>query len=316
MGSNSNQHFIQKAQISVADLTSSGGLLVAEQAKEFMEILIEESVAAGLATVVPMSSPTYEISKMGFTSRVLRGATEGVALTEADRVKPELGKVQLTSKEFIAEARIPYQVVEDNVANGSFVDYAMRLLAKAVARDMEDVIINGDTASSDTLYAKLDGILKQASTLVINAGGVRLTKGLLKQATQTLPSRFLRSQKNMVFMTSKNAALDYVDSLSNRATPLGDAKITQAAVGEYGGYPVTAIPMFPENLGVGTNMTSLLFVDPKNVHIGIQRDIRVETDRDISARELKIVTTMRFDVKFQHEPALVKVTNILATPSA
>jgi HK97 family phage major capsid protein len=311
----SNQHYIEKADLSISDLTS-GGLLVAQQAKEFFEILIEESVLLGMSTTVPMTGPTMEISKMGFTSRVLRGATEGVALSEADRSKPTLDKVSLSTKEFIAEARIPYGVVEDNIANGSFQDYAMRLIAKAVARDMEDVLINGDTTSSDALLSKLDGVLKQATTLVQAAGGVRLTKSAMKLAVQTLPSRFLRSQKNLAFITSKNAVIDYIDSLANRGTPLGDSKLVDAAAAEYMSYPVVPVPMFPENLGGSTNQTSMLFLDPKNIHVGIQRDVRVETGRDISAREFIIVTTVRFDVKFQHEPALVKITGLLASAGA
>lgn len=311
----SNQHYIEKADLAVADLTS-GGLLVAQQAKEFFELLIDESVLVSMATTVPMVSPTMEVSKMGFTSRVLRGASEGTAVVEADRAKPALDKVTLTTKEFIAEARIPYQVVEDNIANGSFQDYFMRLLAKAVSRDMEDILVNGDTSSSDAFLSKMDGILKQSTTLVAAAGGVRLTKSQMKLAIQTLPSRFLRSQKNLAFITSKNAVIDYTDSLANRGTPLGDKKLVEAAAAEYMGYPVIPVPLFPENLGGSTNQTSMLLLDPKNIHIGIQRDIRVETGRDISAREFIIVATVRFDVKYQHEPALVKITGILASAGA
>lgn len=313
----SNQHYIEKADLSISNLTNEGGLLVAQQAKEFMEILIEESVILGMATTVPMVSPTFEISKMGFTSRVLRRASESTALPEGDRSKPELGKVQLTTHEFIAEARIPYGVVEDNVANGTFQDYAMRLLAKAVSRDMEEVVINGDTTNAtDTYLATLDGIIKQITTQTVNANGLRLTKSQMKQAVQTLPSRFLRAQKNLAFLTSKNATIDYIDSLANRQTPMGDSKVVDAAAGEYMGYPVVPIPMMPENLGGGTNTTVMLFADPKNIHVGIQREVRVETDRDISAREFIIVATVRFDVKWQHEPATVKVTNILASAGA
>lgn len=312
----SNQHYIEKADLSISNLTSEGGLLVQEQVKEFMEILIEESVILGLATTISMAGPTYEISKMGFTSRVLRRAQENTALPEADRSKPELGKVLLTTHEFIAEARIPYGVVEDNVANGSFQDYAMRLLAKAVARDMEEVVISGDTTSSDVYLATLDGILKQVSSLTIDAGGLRLSKSQMKQSVQKLPSRYLRATKNLSFLTSKNATIDYIDSLANRQTPLGDSKVVDAAAGEYMGYPVVPIPMMPENLGGGTNTTDMLFCDPKNINVGIQREVRIETARDITARQFIIVATVRFDVKWQHEPAVVKTTNILATAGA
>lgn len=311
-----NQKYLEKADLSVSNLVNEGGYLYPAQAKEFMEILIEESVILGLATTIPMTTPAYEISKMGFTSRVLRRAIEGMALPEADRVKPELGKVQLNTHEFIAEARIPYGVVEDNIINGSFNDYAMRLLAKAVSRDMEEVIINGDTTSSDPYLATLDGILKQVTDLTVNANGLRLSKSPMKQAMQTLPSRYLRSQKNLAFLTSKNAVIDYIDSLANRATSMGDERLTGNAPAEYAGYPVIPIPMMPENLLGGTNTTDMLFCDPKNIHVGIQRDMRVETARDISAREFIIVATVRFDVKWQHEPAVVKVTNVLASAGA
>lgn len=310
-----NQTYLEKADISISDLTNSGGLLVPQQAKEFYEIVIEESVVLGMATTIPMAAPTYEISKMGFTSRVLRRAVEATALSLADRSKPELGRVQLISKELVGEARIPYGVVEDNIANGTFNDYAMRLIAKAISRDIEDLVINGDTSSTDPYYVTLDGILKQPVTNVVSAGGARLTKGLMKLAVQSLPSRFLRSQKKLAFLTSKNATIDYVDSLANRQTPMGDTRVVEAAVAEYMGYSVVPVPLFPENLpfNAQNNTTSMLFVDPENIHFGLQRDIRIETDRDISAREFIIVATVRADVRYRHEPATVKVTNILAS---
>ena len=310
----SNQTYIEKAVLSVSNLINEGGYLVPVQAKEFMELLIEESVLLGMVTTTPMSAPTYEISKMGFTGRVLHAASEGAALPAALRSKPELGRVQLTTHEYIAEARIPYGVVEDNIANGTFNDVFMRFLAKAVARDFEDFAINSDTTSADVDYARQDGLLKQQTSLVINAGGIRLQKGILKQALQTMPSRYIKSQKNLAFITSKNAAVDYADSRANRQTPDGD-KMIQAAplsVGEYAGYPIVPIPLWPENLGGSQNMTSVTFCDPKNFHVGIQRQVRVETDRDITSREFIIVATVRAGWKWAHEPATVKVTNVLA----
>lgn len=311
----SNQTWIEKADLAVSNLRNEGGYLVPKQAKEFMELLILESVLLGLVTVIPMAGPTYETSKMGFTGEVLRPGTESTALPLADRVKPELGKVLLETTEYVAEARIPYNVVEDNIANGTFNDYAMRLLAKALSRDLENLLINGDTTNTTSkLLKSKDGILKQLVSLVVNAGGVRLTKSVLKTMLQTMPSQYLRAQKNLAFLTSKNAAIDYADSLSNRQTPLGDRALVEAAMAEYSGYSVIPVPIFPENLGVGTNMTNVVLCDPKNIQFGVQREIRIETDKDISAREYIIVATVRCDTKWAHEPAAVKATNILATP--
>lgn len=312
----SNQTFIEKADLAVSDLVTEGGFLNAEQAREFFEIMIEDSVLMGLITVKPMSTPSYELSKMGFLGRVLRGAVEGQGLPEADRSRPQMGKTTLTTVEFIAEVRIPYAAVEDNVAQGQFVPFVMELMGKAVARDMEEIVIQGDTASADPVLAKLDGFLKQATTQVVSTGQSRLTKSILKQMVQTMPSQFYRGARDMAFVTSKNAVIDYADSLASRATALGDDFLVRAADAEYTGIPVISIPKFPENLGGGTNETNVLLSEIKNMVVGVQRDVRIETDRDISAREWIIVATVRFDSKFTHEPAVVKATEVLASAGA
>lgn len=306
-----NQEYIEKADMVIADLTT-GGLLRPEQTKTFMSIAIEESVLLGLVTVKPMVSPTFEISKLGFTSRVLRKASADSALPVADRSKPEFGKSTLSSYELIGEVRIPYAVVEDNIQNGSFNDYIISELGKAVARDLEELIIEGDTASGDSYLSTFDGILKQATTRVYDATGSRLNKNVLKIAMQTMPSQFMKNTRGMAFITSKNAALDYEDSLASRATPLGDKALVDQAIASYAGVPVIPIPKFPEDLGIGT-MTNLLFLDPKNIYVGMHRDVKIETDKDIGARQYRVVVTLRVDTKYAHEPAVVKVTNILAS---
>lgn len=308
----SNQVYIEKADMAIADLTT-GGLLAPEQAKQFMSIAIEESTLLSMVTVKPMVSSTYEISKLGFTSRVLRKQTEGAGLPVGDRSKPELGKVTLAAKGLIGEVRIPYSVVEDNIQNGSFNSYVIQELGKAVSRDLEELVIEGDTASADPFLSTFDGILKQATTRVYNAAGARLSKSVLKIVMQTMPSQFMKNKNGMAFITSKNAALDYEDSLASRATPVGDKALVDQAISSYVGMPVISIPKFPEDLGVGTNMTNLLFLDPKNIHVGMHREIMIETDKDISAQQYIIVVSLRADVKYAHEPAIVKATNILAT---
>lgn len=307
-----NQSYIEKADLSITNLTSDGGLLLAEQSKQFIELMIDESALLGMVTTVPMNGPKIELTKMGFTSRVLRRASENRALPEADRSKPDLAKVELANEELIAEVRIPYGVVEDNIAQGSFNDYVMSLLSKAISRDLEELVIKGDTTSSDLYLSTFDGILKQAASLVINAGGVRLSKATLKTMLQTMPSKYMKKAKSLAFLTSKNAAIDYADSLSNRQTALGDSKVTSESVGEYAGYSVVPVPLMPEDLGAG-NKTVCLFCEPKNINVGIQRDIRIETDKDISARQYVVVATMRVGCKWQHEPAVVKATEILAS---
>lgn len=306
-----NLEYLEKADMVVADLTS-GGLLLPEQAKKFMELLIPEGALLPMLTTVTMTSPQYEVSKMGFTGRVLRPAQEATSLLEADRSKPVLDKVTLTTTEMVAEARIPYNVVEDNIEQGTFQQTLLQMMSKAVARDLEQLVILGDTASSDPLLALFDGLLKQIVSHTTNAGGTKLSKGTLKTLSQLIPSQY---RQNLVYLTSPNAVIDYNDSLSNRQTPLGDDALLRKPMGEYNGRPIYEVPLFPENLGGTTDRTNVVLMDPKNGYLGIHRQIRVESERDISARVFKIVISLRAGFKLAHEDATAKATEVIGAAS-
>jgi hypothetical protein len=321
MSSMSNKYWYAKADMEVANFVNDGGYLNDEQTSALFEIPIRQSTLLKLITVKPMKASRLEVSKLGFTGRVLRGAVENQALTEAERSKPDAGKTVLDVEEFIAEARVPYGALEDHVTQGTLMTHVRTLLGKAIGRDMEFVSINGDTTETGVtaealLKKKLNGFIKQTTTNTIAAGTVRLTKGLLKQMRQTLPSEFKAAASQMAYLTSDNAVLDYADSLANRATVLGDQKIKDVTNVEFGGAPVIGVPEFPEELGSGTDETVVLYAQLKNACIGLQRQLMIETEKDIKARQWIVVTTVKFDAKWIHEPATVKATGVLSDAAA
>ena len=74
----SNRSLLEKADLAIADVTAGGGILLPAQAQKFMRLLIKQSVVMKLATVIPMPSPKYQISKIKFGSRILRAAIDFV----------------------------------------------------------------------------------------------------------------------------------------------------------------------------------------------------------------------------------------------
>ena len=259
-GLTDNRSILHKADLALSDLLTDGGLLVPEQAQRFLRILIKKSVIMGMSTVEPMKSPKKEVDKIRFASRILRAGQSGQALSAADRSKPDLSKVELDSKLFKAEVRLNNEVLEDSIERGNLRNTVMQLMTQAVSRDMEDVLVNGDTASADPFLAQFDGILKQATSNVVNAGGVRLNKSILRDLLRAMPTEFLVNKLDMRYMTSVDAEIDYRDTLTDRATPGGDSALgafvnNEATIG-YTGVPVVAVPLFPENLGGGANTTT------------------------------------------------------------
>lgn len=305
-----NRSILEKADLALADLTMGGGVLKPAQAKKFMRLLIKQSVLLQMVTVVPMASPKQQISKIKFGSRILRPGQEATPLDIADRAKPDLSSVELDAKLFKAEVRLSDETLEDSIERGELRQTIMEMIAEAIARDMEEVAINGDTTSTDPFLAVLDGILRLATSNIVDAAGTPITKDLLRDLLKTLPSEHLREKKAMHFLTSVDADLDYRNTLAERPTAVGDKLLEGDTPVLYSGVPVQPIPLFPENLGATNDRTAVVLCNPKNIHVGIWRQIRIESARDISAGVLKIVATLRFDVKYAEESGVAKAINV------
>lgn len=303
-----NRTLLEKADLAISDLTSDGGLLTVEQADAFIRLAIKESVLLGLITTTPMKNPSKEVDKIRFSGRVLQPASESVALTLAQRSKPDLSKVTLAAKEFKAEVRIGDQSAEDSIERGKFASTVMSLLSIAVARDIEWVGINGDTTSGTATLAVLDGFLKQATTNIVNVASAHLTKTVFKNMVKAMPEEFAKVE-NMSYVTNSQARIDYRDSIADRVGPVAEVMLTTNNDIDYTGMPIKSIPEWPD-----TTSTSIILTDlKKNMVVGIYQKIRVETDRDISAGEIIIVSRLRFDVKYIEETAVVKATNVATT---
>jgi len=263
----SNRSIVEKADLAVSDLVSDGGYLNPEQATTFIRMLIDQPTLLNEIRVVPMNSPTMEINKIGFAGRILRKApASGTALPASKRSKPTTDKVELATKEVIAEVHIPYDVLEDNIERGRLEDTLMSLISERASLDLEELLLLGGTDPTDEYLELCDGMLVQ----------------------------------------STSHHVEYIDSLADRETALGDSRITGKKF-----YPraevAYGVPVVPAALMPNSNY---LFTFPKNLILGVQRQIMIETDRDIRARVLIVVLTLRIDIKYEEEDAVVKCTGL------
>jgi hypothetical protein len=312
-GLTDNTTILQKADLALTDITTNGGLLLPAQAQRFMRVLIKEAMLMKEATIVPMRSPKQIIEKIRFGSRILRAGKEAVSLPRADRAKPDLGQIELDAKLFKAEVRLSNEILEDSIERGQLRNTIMQMMAERIALDMEEIVLQGDTLSADPTLAQLDGILKQAQSHVIDNALAYTTKSVFANMLRAMPSEYLRNRRDLRFIGSVQSEMAYRDSLTERATVGGDRWLTEDVPVLYAGVPLLPVPMMPENLGGSSNTTDILLTDPANINVGIWRNIRIETDKAISEGVLIIVATLRFDVVFAHEPAVVKAINVRIT---
>lgn len=304
-----NRTILEKADLALADLLS-GGELVPAQAQRFIRLLIKESVVLGMSTVRPMKSKKVLVEKIRFGNRILRAGTSATPLPAGDRQKPDLSKVELDAKLMKGQIDLNDEVLEDNIEQGTLRQTVMELMGEAISRDLDEILVNGDTGSADPFLALFDGMLAAATSNVVLGGVNPIGTDDLKAMIKAMPTEFIRNKKRLRFLTSIDAETDLRDSYSNRATVAGDRFLQEDAPIMYSGIPIESVPLFPENLGVGTNETNIVLLDPKNLMVGVWRRIRVETDKDIEAGVLKIVASLRMDFKYVEETAVVKCTGV------
>ena len=116
-----NKELLTKADVVVADL-ASGGLLTTAQSNAFIRKLLVQPTILPQTRVIVMNTPKEEINKIQFASRIMHPAVEATALGAGDRSKPDFTRLTLTTKETMAEVRIPYSVIEDNIERGGVGD--------------------------------------------------------------------------------------------------------------------------------------------------------------------------------------------------
>jgi HK97 family phage major capsid protein len=306
-----NETLLQKADLVLADLQTNGGLLQPAQAQKFMRVLIDEAVVLKQATVVSMKAPKQAIDKIKFGTRILHPGYEARALPEADRSKPTTAKVELDAKLVKGEVRLTNEVLEDTLERGAFRQTVMQLMAERIALDIDEILVRGDTASADPYLALFNGLIKSVTSNVYDHADATANRTLWKSMLKAMPSPYLRNKKALRFFTSVDAEIDYRDALADRATAnIGDRFVEYDAPAMYSGVPVNSVPMFPENVGTSNHCTNAVLIDPKNMHVGIWRDIRIETDKLVSEGVLLVVCTMRFDMKLAEEVASVKANNV------
>lgn len=306
-----NRDIVQKADFLLANL-APGGILTSAQADRFIRLAIDQAVVMPRMTRVDMRSPKELREKIRYGSRALRKGTEAVALPTADRATPDTSKVELDAQLVKAETRISFEALEDSIERGNFENTVRETMAERIALDLEDLAFNGDTTSADSLLKTLDGFIKQTTTNLVAGGSASLARPVLKDTLKTMPSEFRRDKRALAYITADESAIDYQESLGDRATPLGDGQVVALENMGFQGSPVIGVPVFPTNLGGGTDETVMLLADPANMLIGFWRQIRVDTDRDVSAGVFIIVVSARVDFKFAEEAAVVKTTAIKA----
>lgn len=295
-----------KATLTTSDLVSDGGYLQPEQAKEFLRMAIDSSVIIEEARNEFSNSPSFEVPRISFNSRILRPGVEAARLDAADRVKPATGLVTLNTVLVKGEVPISDEVFEDNIERDAMADTVMAMAAEGVGRDLEELGIKGDTArvgGEDTYLDLTDGIIKlmQAnlpSGQKINATAQTTYAALWASALEAVPSKYRRNEEALRLYIPVGHRDKYLASLAERGTAFADAVLNERTQRlAFRGVPMVQVPLLTGadtiNSGAIDYGKFAFLIDPKNLIVGWHRKVKVERFRDPREGSTSFIITAR-----------------------
>lgn len=309
---------LERADLAIQQLDTNGGLLMPDQANAFIDLILDQPTILPQVRVVRMAAPEVKINRIGFGSRILRAARNAAGLgaeddgsngrhvRKADRAAPQTSQIILRDSEVIAEVRLPYEVLEDNIEGQALEAHIMRLIAERAALDLEELALWGDTASADEYLELQDGWLKRSTSHVVDNLGVGVNPDLFANAMLALPQKYLRNLPQMRGFISVANTIRYRQNIAQRQTGAGDSAILSNIPLAAHGLQLEGAPMLAADSVGATGLVTF----PQNLLWGIRRDITVETDKDIRAREWIIVLTLRIAIQIDDVDATVKLENI------
>lgn len=245
--------------------SAGGGLLNTEQSSRFLDYMWDETtLTKGHVDAIRLNANERDIDKIYLGRRIARGAAEGV--DTGKNAAPTFSKVTVRTEKFRLDWELTTETLEDGIEGGDIDDHIARMMATQFGNDLEDISINGDTDSSDPALAVLDGYRKLAK-----AGGTwlnattpanGLTIDVFNQALKNLKRQWLVRRSSFRFYTSAGLVQDFLNSLKDRETALGDEVFYDTAnrqvEGEGGlvnvrpyGIPIVEVPLQSENYAQG-----------------------------------------------------------------
>ncbi|OPL13704.1 MAG: hypothetical protein AVO39_10220 [delta proteobacterium MLS_D] len=284
-------------RIATSDIASAGKLN-ADQADKFIQLVVDNTTLKDFVDSLTMRAATRDLDTLDFATRQMTKPTEATETT--DTISATFAKRTLTALEYVYPADVSYSFLEDNIEKENFEGTLMEMISKALALDLEDLNINGDTESGTTFLQQNDGWIKIAkaagNVYDITSPGDRLDS-IFPGMLADMPDKWKANRSNMAFLLSSSDYEAYEEEIATRNTGLGDMAITTGKRIPYKGVEMITPPAWPS----GTYMLTL----KKNLARGIHREILTETERVPRKRLIEVTVSGRQDAEIKVVDAVV-----------
>ena len=294
-------------------LFATGGKLPAEVADAFIDFVIEQQATLSRVVTVRMNAPEGHTDELRVAVRKIRKAVEAVAPPVADSVTTK--RRTLTTVETILAEDITMTLLEDAIERAGTEAHIARIIAIAFGNDSNDLVWNGDEASSDPFILINDGLLKKLQNSVdsdvtdvdLSSPAATTQSEVLARLLQAMPDQFLGRTDHAYWM-AVTFAQKYADEVSKRETQLGDQVLIQ-------GFPALrffGIPIVPETHIKSASQRGIL-TPTSNIFWGVQRVFRIDSEFQPRRRVIEYTLSARTDVEYATGVPVVNGASIPTT---
>ena len=307
--------------------TDSGGVLLPEQSRQFIDYMFDEMVLANDGRRITMRGNTQELDKVKVGTRLAKKATQ--ADDTGTNSAATFSKIELTTTKFRLDYELSTESLEDNIEGDGLEDHIVRLMAAQFGNDLEDIAINGraGTTGAGTYNNTLKGFYAQvkdtdatghdgAASLAdmtgiwdnASAATTPLTIRAFEEVYNAIPRKFKARRGDLKFYTNSKGITDMIADLRKLGTVPEEVavRVIDGQVPRLGGpsgaqyrifgVPVLEVPQLPDN--------HLELTIPGNRIWGFQRDVTVHREFKPKKDTVEYTVYVRFGVLLEEKSAV------------
>lgn len=253
-----NKQIVKDGAVTTSVVTS--GLLQPYQAKKFLRQTFDATPLIGAIRHETRTERKGEIDKIGVGRRLLRRKVENT--DDGYRAKPNFGSIEYSCN----PVRLPWEITEDtlreNIEGEDLETTITNLMTTQIGVDSEDLIINGDEATSsenpDYDFLKLDdGVIKQVSTgghILDVTGSSNMELEMFYKAVASIPNKY--NNGKLRWLMSPTRAQQWELFLLNKVINAGGA-VPEALYKSPVAIPSMQVPNLADDI--------VILIDPKNI---------------------------------------------------
>lgn len=322
------QSLMQRAENVLADVLP-GGYLPAYRYNDFWEYVDDQPTLVQKVRRINMPSHTLEVPRFGMQDQILHGANELTSMLPPQYAKFETGTIELKSFKVMAEIQFTYELLEDNIKKGNFLNYVLNKMREKIPSNLEMLILCGDTdipATTNDFLCMADGVIKRCFSQspagrpslgltgahLIDATGNPMSVGMWYDLERAIPEKYNARQPGYIYITHRDVDLAWRETRTTRPTKVGDDYVFDLKTARALGRDIYTSPFMPID---SNDKTYLLLMDPKQIILGTYRKMMLESMRNIQNQKIIFVFSMRIALGLDEPDSVGLIYNLQRWPN-